>query len=59
MAWRMDTSRNQLDQLLDPNRALTLEILTRAARSIARQVKLEIVSKAKAFKWRKKTPRSR
>jgi predicted XRE-type DNA-binding protein len=44
MARRMDTSRSQLDRLLDPERdAVTLETLTRAARAIGRQVKLELV----------------
>lgn len=44
MARRMDTSRSQLDRLLDPDReSVTLETLARAARAIGRQVKLEIV----------------
>jgi predicted XRE-type DNA-binding protein len=44
MARRMDTSRSQLDRLLDPARdSVTLETLTRAARAIGRQVKLELV----------------
>ena len=44
MARRMDTSRSQLDRLLDPDReSVTLETLTRAARAIGRQVKLELV----------------
>ena len=44
MARRMDTSRSQLDRLLDPDSdSVTLETLTRAARAIGRQVKLELV----------------
>ena len=44
MARRMDTSRGQLDRLLDPSRnSVTLETLTRAARAIGRQLKLELV----------------
>ena len=44
MARRMDTSRAQLDRLLDPDsNSVTLETLTRAARAIGRQVKLELV----------------
>ena len=44
MARRMETSRSQLDRLLDPHsNSVTLETLTRAARAIGRQVKLELV----------------
>jgi len=44
MARRMETSRSQLDRLLDPDsNAVTLDTLTRAARAIGRQVKLELV----------------
>lgn len=44
MARRMDTSRSQLDRLLDPDRdAVTLDTLTRAARAVGRQVKVELV----------------
>lgn len=44
MARRMDTSRSQLDRLLDPDRdSVTLETLARAARAIGRHVKLELV----------------
>jgi antitoxin HicB len=44
MARRMATSRSQLDRLLDPESdSVTLETLTRAARAIGRQVKLELV----------------
>lgn len=44
VARRMDTSRSQLDRLLDPARdSVTLETLTRAARAIGRRVKLELV----------------
>ena len=44
MARRMDTSRSQLDRLLDPDRdSVTLETLARAARAIGRRVRLELV----------------
>jgi len=44
MARRMETSRSQLDRLLDPDSdSVTLETLTRAARAIGRQVTLELV----------------
>ena len=44
MARRMDTSRSQLDRLLDPQTdSVTLETLTRAARAVGRQVKVELV----------------
>jgi predicted XRE-type DNA-binding protein len=44
MARRMETSRSQLDRLLDPDSdSVTLETLTRAAHAIGRQVKLELV----------------
>jgi len=44
MARRMDTSRSQLDRLLDPGRnSVTLETLTRAARAVGRQLKIELV----------------
>jgi predicted XRE-type DNA-binding protein len=44
MARRMDTSRSQLDRLLDPeSNSVTLETLTRAARAVGRQVKVELV----------------
>jgi antitoxin HicB len=44
MARRMETSRSQLDRLLDPESdSVTLETLTRAARAVGRQVKLELV----------------
>lgn len=44
MARRMQTSRSQLDRFLDPDSdSVTLETLTRAARAIGRQVKLELV----------------
>jgi antitoxin HicB len=44
MARRMETNRSQLDRLLDPDsESVTLETLTRAARAIGRQVKLELV----------------
>lgn len=44
MAERMQTSRAQLDRLLDPDNAgVTLETLQRAARVLGRQIKLELV----------------
>ena len=44
MARRMDTSRSQLDRLLDPESdSLTLETLARAARAVGRQVRVELV----------------
>ena len=44
MARRMDTSRSQLDRLLDPeSNSVTLETLARAARAVGRQVKVELV----------------
>ena len=44
MARRMDTSRSQLDRLLDPeSNSVTLETLTRAARAVGRQVRVELV----------------
>jgi antitoxin HicB len=45
MARRMDTSRSQLDRLLDPgSESVTLETLTRAARAVGRRVKVELAS---------------
>ena len=44
MAKRMNTSRSQLDRLLDPrNHSLSLDTLTRAAAAVGRQVRLEFV----------------
>ncbi len=44
MARRMKTSRPALDRLLDPeNHAVTLNTLTKAARAVGRQIKLELV----------------
>lgn len=44
MARRMQTSRPQLDRLLDPkNEGVTLETLTKAAAAIGRKVRLELV----------------
>jgi antitoxin HicB len=40
---RMDTSRSQLDRLLDPdNTAVTLESLERLARAVGKQLKVEL-----------------
>ena len=44
MGRRMETSQSQLDRLLDPDSdSVALDTLTRAARAIGRQVKLELV----------------
>ena len=44
MARRMQTSRSQLDRLLDPdNDSVTLLTLQKAAAAIGRQVRLELV----------------
>ena len=44
MATRMQTSRAQLDRLLDPdNGNVTLETLSRAAAILGRQVKVELI----------------
>ncbi|MGD9878992.1 MAG: helix-turn-helix domain-containing protein [Reyranella sp.] len=43
MARRLSTSRAQLDRLLDPeNDSVTLGMLTRAAASVGRKIKLEL-----------------
>ena len=44
LARRMQTSRAQLDRLLDPeNDSVTLGTLTRAARAVGRQLRMELV----------------
>ena len=44
LARRMQTSRAQLDRLLDPeNESVTLGALTRAAQAVGRQLKMELV----------------
>ena len=44
MAQRMNTSRAALDRLLDPeNDAITLHTLQRAARSLGKRLRLELV----------------
>ncbi len=44
LAKRMRTSRAQLDRLLDPeNESVTLGTLTRAARAVGRQLRMELV----------------
>jgi antitoxin HicB len=44
MAKRMRTSRAALDRLLDPGHAaVTLQTLTRAARAIGRELRIELV----------------
>ncbi|MFN9209677.1 MAG: Fis family transcriptional regulator [Betaproteobacteria bacterium] len=43
MAQRMQTSRQQLDRLLDPhNTSVTLQTLQRAARAVGRELKIEL-----------------
>ncbi|WP_315832093.1 helix-turn-helix transcriptional regulator [Bradyrhizobium prioriisuperbiae] len=44
LANRMQTSRAQLDRLLDPeNESVTLGTLTRAAQAVGRQLRMELV----------------
>lgn len=44
MARRMDTSRTQVDRLLDPdNNSVQLDTIQRAARAVGRTLKLELV----------------
>ena len=44
MARRMNTSRAALDRLLDPgNASVTLQTLTRAARAVGRDLRIELV----------------
>ncbi|TAJ41434.1 MAG: Fis family transcriptional regulator [Reyranella sp.] len=44
LAKRMQTSRAQLDRVLDPdNESVTLGTLTRAARAVGRKLRLELV----------------
>jgi antitoxin HicB len=44
MARRMETSRPQLDRLLDPdNEGVTLDTLTKAAAAVGRKIRLELV----------------
>lgn len=44
MAARMETSRKQLDRILDPNEHnITLDTLARAAKSVGRKLKVELV----------------
>lgn len=43
MAKRLETSRSQLDRLLDPsNDGVTLAVLLRAAQAVGRTIKLEL-----------------
>ena len=43
MAKRLDTSRSQLDRLLDPdNDGVTLAVLSRAAQAVGMTIKLEL-----------------
>lgn len=44
MARRMETSRSQLDRLLDPeNHAVSVETLARAAHAVGRSLKVELI----------------
>jgi DNA-binding phage protein len=44
LAKRMQTSRTQLDRLLDPdNESVTLDTLTRAAQAVGRHLRMELV----------------
>src|SRR5262245_48159493 len=44
MARRMETSRSQLNRLLDPEtESVTLDTLTRAAQAVGRRVRVELV----------------
>lgn len=44
MARRMNTSRSQLDRLLDPiHRGVTLETLARAAQVLGRHIRVELI----------------
>ena len=43
LAKRMQTSRAQLDRLLDPDNQLTLGTLARAARAVGRELRIELV----------------
>ncbi|XWN31396.1 MAG: helix-turn-helix transcriptional regulator [Devosia sp.] len=44
MAKRLETSRSQLDRLLDPEEeGVTLAVLARAAKAVGRSLKLELV----------------
>ncbi|MDU9006970.1 helix-turn-helix domain-containing protein [Sedimentitalea todarodis] len=43
MARRLETSRSQLDRLLDPNNdGVTLAVLSRAAQAVGRTIKVEL-----------------
>lgn len=42
MAARMDTSRAQLDRLLDAGRDVTLEMIARAAKALDKEIVLEL-----------------
>jgi antitoxin HicB len=43
MAALLNTSRTQIDRLLDPNNDITLSSLQRAAAIVARRVSIELV----------------
>jgi hypothetical protein len=44
MARRLETSRSQLDRLLDPdNDGVTLAVLSRAAHAVGRTIKIELI----------------
>jgi plasmid maintenance system antidote protein VapI len=43
IAFKMETSRSQLDRLLDPeNTSITLESLDRLARAVGKHLKIEL-----------------
>ncbi len=43
LAQRLQTSRKQVDRLLDPdNTSITLEVLERLARAVGRELKIEL-----------------
>jgi DNA-binding Xre family transcriptional regulator len=43
LAERLQTSRSQVDRLLDPNNtSITLELLDRLARAVGKQLKIEL-----------------
>ena len=43
LAQRLQTSRKQVDRLLDPdNTSITLELLERLARAVGRELKIEL-----------------
>ncbi|HAE02092.1 MAG TPA: Fis family transcriptional regulator, partial [Rhodospirillaceae bacterium] len=44
MARRLETSRSQLDRILDPrNDSISLKVLKKAAHAVGRSIKIELV----------------